>query len=60
MQGIKDKFRLAIVAGMDGDDLAATGDLDAVDISFRQNLLMGNGPIDTALRSGFDCSGRLS
>jgi hypothetical protein len=23
-------------------------------------LIVGNGPIDTALRSGFDCSGRLS
>ena len=27
---------------------------------FNKTLVKGNGPIDTALRSGFDCSGRLS
>ena len=40
MQRIVDKLRLVVAADMGGDRLAATGDLDPVDISLRQNLLM--------------------
>ena len=32
MQGITDKICRAVTAGMDRDDLAATGDLDALDM----------------------------
>jgi hypothetical protein len=40
MQGIVDKIGRVIAAGVRGDCLAATGDLDPVDISLRQHLLM--------------------
>ena len=53
MQGIKDELRLAVAAGMGGDDLAATSDLHPVDISLRQNLLVamarGNGVVVVAI-----------
>ena len=40
MQGVVDKIGRLVAADVDGDCLAATGDLDPVDISLRQNLLM--------------------
>jgi len=40
VQRIVDKLGLVVAAGMDRDGLAAAGDLDPLDISLGQNLLM--------------------